>query len=61
VVSMPSRNLCTEIISISMFEKYNDVELHKIEQRRKIKNCIERTLDSKANVNLSFRQILSPT
>jgi hypothetical protein len=38
-----------------------DVELQKIEEsRKKKKNFIERKLDSKANVILSFRQILPP-
>jgi hypothetical protein len=38
-----------------------DVELQKVEENIKIKIFIERTLNNKTNINLSFRQIVSPT
>jgi hypothetical protein len=38
-----------------------DVKLQKVEENIKIKNFIEITLNNKTNINLSFRQIVSPT
>jgi hypothetical protein len=48
----------TKIVIVENIKTWN---YRKLKKAGKIKNCIEKKLDSRANVNLSLRQILPPT